>query len=199
MFFVKERILLRLDSINPIQVKCDGRIDYPETVQVQTPYVIFTVKPLTLAERKRETWYHITTRPAFEVGVLSGQGESLQIVLQRKKLFEADNPKMKCPGGYYPDDVTEESKHQKVQNDTGIKLRSEIRCGNVIGHRQITTPIELFYSFDWSFVSQPKEGIAVESISLKEAAQLAINGEVDNDSTFSLIMRLFWMQQNGLI
>lgn len=116
----------------------------------------------------------------------------------RKKRKASDPWLNKLPGGYF---WGEEKIFipEKIQKDTGIKFSYDDlhQLGHVIGHSEIHTPIQLYWTDKWEIVDKPREGVEIVEISLFEAVKMAIEYGVENDSSFSALMRLYYLMKEG--
>lgn len=170
-------------------------------IAVSTRFMDFTCGIKQSVTGEDEMWYRISTRPAFEVALLrkSTNGE-IEIVMMRKPRFSTDKPKPKLPGGYYDDSEDLETfQISKVLHDCGIKMKRLQPCGRILGHGEIQTPIGFFYTRYWEIVGDPRPGVEIEIIPFSKAVELAVQGRVENDSTFSLIMKIdYLIRKNGI-
>lgn len=169
-------------------------------VTVETAFVEIDLDVRKAVTGDDELWFHIESKPAFEVACLTieKQGDEPLITLMKKRRLEDDEPRIKVPGGYLWDEA-ETYIPQKILADTGIELAFNdlVGVGHVIGHSEIVTPIELYFTTKWVRLQDPREGIEVFSVPLRRAARMAIGHVVENDSSFSLIMRLYYLWQEG--
>jgi hypothetical protein len=146
-------------------------------------------------------WYRLTTRPALEVALLRkpNNGE-IEIVMMRKSRISTDIPKPKLPGGYYDDsEDLERFRISKVLHDCGIRMKRLQPCGQILGHSEILTPIGFFYTRYWEIAGDPRPGVEIEIIPFSKAVELAVQGRVENDCSFSLIMKIdYLLRKNGI-
>ncbi|PIS40780.1 MAG: hypothetical protein COT26_01500 [Candidatus Kerfeldbacteria bacterium CG08_land_8_20_14_0_20_43_14] len=174
----------------------------PETMSVSTKYLDLEVQLTESTDGKIETWSTVTTRPAFEIAFLKKEDGQLYVVLMNKRRKATDLPLTKLPGGYLPDGGnTQVNMQEKVLRDTGISFEplSLRYLGKVIGHPEIHTPIALYYTADWRKTGKPCPGVEIFEVPFETAVDLATDGEIENDSSFSVIMRLFVLNQKGML
>lgn len=166
-------------------------------VQVETKFFEIAVGARKAIDGHEEIWTQITSRPAFEVALLTRADEPC-VTLIKKRRLETDPWLTKLPGGYLWENRETEIP-AKLKNDTGIKLefRNLVKLGKVIGHSEIRTPVDLYYSFEWEPIGEPRLGIQIWSPSLSEAVRIALNNGVENDSSFTALMRLYWLWKEG--
>ncbi|MFA6588540.1 MAG: hypothetical protein WCT08_05750 [Patescibacteria group bacterium] len=193
---------LKIDYPHPITL--DYRIGeeifngLPDSLVVETKYLMLQVMPEESANGQTETWTKIITRPAFEIAFLIMLNGELHLMLMQKRRKANDSLLTKLPGGYFSDDLNyDRLMEEKVLHDTGIRFSSTdlVQLNSVIGHSEIHTPISLFYTTAWEVTGAPKDGITIEAVPFRHAVALAINGGIENDSSFSAIMQLFVLQQ----
>jgi len=170
-------------------------------ILVETSFMDVAVEMRQSVTGQQEVWAHVETLPAFEIALLghNPKGE-LTLILMEKRRLATDEPKVKVPGGYL---VPGRSMQQKILADTGISINENglIGTGHVIGHSEIKTPITLYYlpPEGWEKTNEPREGVRVFAATLENAAKMAMGHEVENDSSFSLIMRLYWLWRERLL
>lgn len=168
-------------------------------INIETKYLQVDVRQERSVGGVPEVWAKVETRPAFEVALLKRAADgTIMVTLMRKRRKATDSPRTKVPGGYLRGPA-QEAIAQKIEQDTGIRLSFDRlqNIGHVIGHSEIVTPIELYWCAVWEKVGEARPGIEVFEVTLDEAARMAFEHEIENDSSFSLIMRLFYLQKTG--
>lgn len=120
-------------------------------------------------------------------------------MLKRRK--ENDPLLTKLPGGYLREEINPiDEMSQKILKDVGITFNRKFLfpLGQVPGHSEITTPISLYYATCWWLDTEKiGSGFTIKIVSLTEAVEMAYRGELENASSFTAIMRLFYLQQTG--
>ncbi len=189
--------LLGPDSPFDIDVTWRGDPRHPDEICVATRYATFTSRVEQSVHGQPEQWNVLETRPAFEVGFLKLIQYVPYILLMRKRRKATDAPRTKAPGGYLWRAIAEAAP-EKILADTGVTFdfSTTRRLPNVIGHAEIQTPIELYYTFQWERTQDPREGVEVLEVPLSEAIEMASRGEIENDSSFSLLMWLWYLHTN---
>jgi hypothetical protein len=189
--------MLPYNAGNELHVTIPSRRVSTTEILVETRFAELRCGMKESATGVKEMWYGLKTRPAFEVALLRKlPNQEPEIVLIVKRRLDTDNPKPKLPGGYYDDSAdTMDFRIAKVFQDCGIKADHMQFCGQVIGHSEIQTPIDLYCTNIWNVVAEPRPGIEVHIVPLSQAVELAMQGGIDNDSSFSLIMRVYYLHQ----
>ena len=166
-------------------------------VHVETAYFDIQIKREKPIDGGEELWTRIQSRPAFEVAMLTRQQEP-RVILMKKRHFVESSGLMRLPGGYLRGEK-ETNIPEKIETDTGIRLEFSdlIELGHVIGHPEIKTPIELYYTWDWKQVGAIGPGIQIFDLPLVEAVKTAMGGFVESDSTFAALMRLYCLWKEG--
>lgn len=198
--------ILKLDDPDGARLSYSADDDFtvtnPSNITVRTKFAEFKVTKEKSVKGKEETWFHLSTRPAFEIAFLRQEGKYVCVVLIEKRRKAEDPPLTKFPGGYFPDDCDQDTfKQKKILNDTGIlfKPSSLNSLGGVMGHAEIVTPISLSYTFEWNFEQEPRAGVSIKVVPLGHAVDMAIAGVLENVSSFSLIMKLYYLQKEGTL
>ncbi|MCL5006526.1 MAG: hypothetical protein M1153_00035 [Patescibacteria group bacterium] len=168
--------------------------------EVSTRFAHYKVDVRESSTGQPEVWFRLESRDAFEVAML-GYNTTTNgpiVTLQRKRRLATDTPRTKVPGGYLWGSP-EEDIPAKILRDCGVQLGfgDLIPLGHVIGHSEIITPIKLYYTFRWERVAEPRSGIEIFDVPLQKAVEMAIRHEVENDSSFSGLMRLYFLWKEG--
>jgi hypothetical protein len=172
----------------------------PKALEVTTYYLNLVVKAEVSSTGEIETWSTITTRRAFEIAFLKKVGGKLFVVLMKKRRKATDRVRIKLPGGYLPDNgAVAANMQEKILCDTGIHYEdsSLITLGKVVGHAEIHTPIDLYCANNWEYKGKPRLGFEIVELPFDSAVDLAMTGKIDNDSSFSAIMKLFVLIQRS--
>ncbi len=171
-------------------------------VELETPWADVTLQEELSVTGHTEQWLSIQTRPAFEVACISREGGELYVrmITKRRKATDTNIMPPRLPGGYLWED-TEAFMLEKIRRETGLVIvpgsLKDLR--SMIGHVEIRTPIRLYYTADWNWrsVAGHADGIQLIRTTLESAVDGAFRGEVENDSTFSALMRLYYMLHEG--
>lgn len=197
---MEEGKFLSQDTPFNIEVQSTGDSAHPSKISVVTRYARFTSDIQSSAEGQLERWFTLETQPAFEVGMLQLNDGQPQVMLMQKRRKEGEPWRTKVPGGYQWGPL-EAYASQKIVQDTGLQINYE-RCKelkSVIGHSEIITPIRLFYTFHWEKIGEPREGVRMLEVPLQQAIEMAGRGEIENDSSFSLLMWLWYLHTTGAL
>lgn len=170
-------------------------------IRLETNYIDIMVGQETSVSGNKELWIKIKTRPAFEVAFLRKNEEAkITVILIRKRRSQSDQLLTKLPGGYQWGD-SHDFYSKKIFSDTGISFYASDthHLGHVIGHSEIKTPIDLYYCTSWEKTGKPGNGIEILEVTLDEAVKMAIDHQLENDSSFTALMRLYYLEKEGLL
>lgn len=163
-------------------------------IHFETKYLEVDIESKKSVLGKTELWTMITTRPAFEVAFLKKNKGQICLVLIKKRRKVSDRSRIKLPGGYLwgPEETYIP---EKIQSDTGISVafKNLNLFGHVIGHPEIKTPIKLYWTTEWQRTKEPRSGIEVLEMPFNKVVEMAINFELENDSSFTAVMRLYYL------
>ncbi len=191
---MSESKFLGADSSSDIDVRSSGDPTHPTSITVVTQYARFTSNIQMSVTGQAERWSTLETLPAFEVAMLIKNGGQLHVQLMQKIRKQGENWRTKLPGGYLHGPI-EEYAQKKILADTGLQFDFQ-RCKElppVIGHAEIITPIRLFYTFQWEVVGKPRQGVRLLQLPLQSAIEMSACGEIENDSSFAVLMRLWYL------
>lgn len=197
---MKKGSLLEQSLPFDIVVESEGDPAHPDSITIATKYAVFTSRMQKSAAGKPERWNQLVTRPAFEVAMLQKREGEIFVFLMQKRRKAEDEPRTKVPGGYLWGPLDTYGP-EKVLADTGL-LFDASRCRHfpgVIGHSEIITPIQLLYTFHWEQRDKPREGVEIFQYRLDDSIEMAANKRIENDSSLSLLMWLWYHHTNNLL
>lgn len=194
---MRSQMLERKDS-RDLVLKTEGVLGKTSNIFLETKFMEVDVRSEESVSGQQDLWTKITTRPAFEVAFLKKTENEIRVILMRKRRKAVDQPLTKLPGGYLWE-PPETYIAEKIRKDTGIQFSyNDLRqLGHVIGHSEIHTPIELYWTDKWEAADKPREGVEIVEISLLGAVQMAMDYGVENDSSFTALLRLYFIMKEG--
>jgi hypothetical protein len=161
---------------------------------IRTQFFVIKIRKGGTLE-KPNSQVEITSRPAFEVALLSRDNDNnVCVQLMTKQRLEGSAAPWrgldveKFTGGYCTDNkdqLTWGFVQDRIKALTGyvIDLDSCGVVGCVVGHTEVEFPIALLYATRWEVVDEPPAGVKVFTATLEQAKHLAwaaLQREMDN-------------------
>ncbi len=192
--------MLTMGDVPDFVFCCEGNPPGETRLTLATRYMEVVLRHETSATGNREVWTKVKTRPAFEVALLKRTAEGPTIILMEKRRLATDEWRTKVPGGYHRQ-PGHKAIARKLELDLGIEIdvSSLQLLGHLIGHSEIETPVTLYWTTGWRVIGTPREGVRWSEVPLQRAVQLAMDHRVENDSSFAVLMRLYFLMQEGML